>query len=75
MEKKITISENLYTRLLKDKEDFGYIDSNNDFYCDVIINTYNFDNQYKQMEKIINLLSGKTNELGNNEIIEKLNNK
>ena len=70
MEKKITISENLYTRLLKDKEDFGYTDSNNDFYCDVIINTYNFDNHYKQMDKIINLLSGKTNELGNNEIIE-----
>ena len=69
MEKKITISENLYTKLLMDKEDFNYIESNNDFYCDVIINTYNFDNRYKQMEKIINLLSGKNNDYPSNEII------
>ena len=52
-----------------DKEDFNYIESNNDFYCDVIINTYNFDNRYKQMEKIINLLSGKNNDYPSNEII------
>lgn len=74
MEKKITISENLYTKLLMDKEDFNYAESNNDFYCDVIINTYNFDNRYKQMEKIINLLSGKTKDFPNNEIIASIRN-
>lgn len=70
MEKKITISDNLYNKILNDKEDFGYIGSNNDFYCDIILNTYDYDNPYKQMEKIINLLSGRTKECSNNEIIE-----
>lgn len=77
MEKKVSISLAFYNKLINDMETFGFKNQNgeykqNHFFTTVIVNTYKYRNQNKNLliEQMKNVLLDKENKLENNEIIE-----
>lgn len=79
MEKKVSITQAFYNKLITDMETFSYKKENgeykqNDFFTTVIINTYKYRsiNEQSIATTIKNILLDKDNKLANNEIINSI---
>ena len=71
---KITATESLFARLLNDKELFQLNMSQNDFLTQVVIKTYDYQDSLSELKDVCDILSGKTNKLADNPIIEAIKN-
>ena len=71
---KITATESLFARLLNDKELFQLNMSQNDFLTQVVIKTYDYQDSLSELKDVCDILSGKTNKLVDNPIIEAIKN-
>ena len=66
---KITISTNLYNRLISDKNDSDF-KSENDFFSTIILNTYDYQSKTKRIQTIKNALYNPISALNDNAIIK-----
>lgn len=64
---KLTISKDLYFKLLEDKMNYSF-KSDNDFLTTIIINTYEYQNKIKKIELIKKALLTSSNKLANNDL-------
>ena len=71
---KITATESLFARLLNDKELFQLNMSQNDYLTQVVIKTYDYQDSLSELKDVCDILSGKTNKIVDNPIIEAIKN-
>lgn len=68
---KLTISKDLYLKLIDDKFNYSF-KSQNDYFTTVIINTYKYQNKIKKIETIKKVLLNSSNKLSQNGLSQKL---
>ena len=68
---KLTISKDLYLKLIDDKLNYSF-KSQNDYFTTVIINTYKYQNKIKKIKTIKKVLLNSSNKLSQNGLSQKL---